>query len=288
MRTEKNNIDKQSEVKDIRALHFDEPPKTMYKYTSFKRTFDVLMNNKIYFAKFSDFNDPFDGLVALDLDTVEGRKTFIKNAMKMARESGREIAIEEQEFVDNPSVVDRLIHVTKRRQKEDSTGFCCLTDTCQSLPMWAHYADNHTGCCLVFDFSKHSNQQSPKDDFPFHYIKKIEYQSNLPKYNMDHIWHYYAYKSCEWEYEHEWRAVMFGKSMLHQSLLLNSFLDRKSNGAGFYPLGDFLCGVILGYKMKDDAKKAINVAARQRGIFVQQASPESYKYGMSLAEVDNK
>ena len=41
MRTEKSNIDNQSEVKDMRDLHFDEPPETMYKYTSSKRAFDI-------------------------------------------------------------------------------------------------------------------------------------------------------------------------------------------------------------------------------------------------------
>ena len=285
MRTEKSNIDKQSEVKDIRDLHFDEPPKTMYKYTSFKRTFDVLMNNKIYFAKFSDFNDPFEGLTSLNLDTCEGRKAFTKYLEKNAPEYGKSMNIEyNQKLVDNPSEANILARNIVNSWQKDSTGFCCLTDTCQSLPMWAHYADNHAGCCLVFDFSKYSDQKLQKDRFPFHYMKKIEYQENLPKYNMDGPSHDYSYKSREWEYEHEWRAIMFDKTV---SRNFNSFLGRKSNGSGLYPLGDFLYGVILGYKMKDDHKKSIKVAARQRGIYVQQASPELYKYGMRLTEIDN-
>ena len=278
-----------SKVKDMHDLHFDEPPKTMYKYTSSKRAFDILMNNKIYFAQFSEFNDPFDRLVALDIDTPEGRKIFIENSKKKAHEFGRDITIENQKFVDNPSEADIFARtIMNSWQTEDTTVFCCLTDTYQSLPMWAHYAGNHTGCCLVFDFSKYSNQKSLKGNFPFHYMKRIEYQDDLPKYNMDSTWHDYSYKSREWEYEHEWRAVMFGKSRLRQLLLPHSFLNKVSNGAGLYPLGDFLHGVILGHKMKDNDKKDINVAARQRGIFVQQASPELYKYGMRLTKVDKR
>ena len=266
---------------------FDNPLETMYKYTSFKCTFDILMKNKIYFAKFSQFNDPFDGPITFDLDTPEGRKTFMTNLKKKARESGRYITIDEQEFVANPSEADMLVRKMNEWQKKDSTGFCCLTDTYQSLPMWAHYADNHKGCCLIFDFSKYSSQKSHEDRFPFHCIKEIEYQADPRKYNMDHIWHFYAYKSCEWEYEHEWRAVMFDKNML-PSLSSDPFLYRESNGAGLYPLGDFLCGVILGYNMTDADKKSIKVVARQRGISVQQASPKLYKYGIHLDKVDSK
>ena len=194
-----------------------------------------------------------------------------------------------RKLMDDPSEANIFArNVVNRWQEEDSTGFCCLTDTYQSLPMWAHYADNHAGCCLVFDFSKYSDQRLQKDRFPFHYMKKIEYQVSLPKHNMDSIRHEYSYKSHEWEYEHEWRAVMFDKSVPRQLLRPNSFLTRESNGAGLYPLGDFLHGVILGYKMKNDDKKDINVAARQRGIFVQQASPELYKYGMRLTKVDKR
>ena len=253
----------------------------MYKYTSFERTFDILMNNKIYFAKFSEFNDPFDGSVAFDLDTPEGIKTFMKNLKKTARESGINIPIHERKFEADPSEADMFVDKINEWQKNDSTGFCCLTDTCQSLPMWAHYADNHNGCCLIFDFSKYSSQKSDKDRFPFHFIKKIEYRANRRKYNMGHIWHFYAYKSFEWRYEHEWRAVMFDKNVL-PSLSSDPFLYRESNGAGLYPLCDFLRGVILGYNMEDAYKEVIKIAARQRGIYVQQASPERYKYGMRL------
>ena len=271
----------------MRDLHsdapsFDKPPETMYKYTSSTRALDILMNNKIYFAKSSEFNDPFDGQVTLDIDTLEKRTIFIENLERKYKIS---LPIKEkQEFINNPSEADRLARaVVNKWQKANSTGVCCLTHTCQSLPMWAHYADNHTGCCLMFDFSKHSNLKSPKDDFPFYWMKKIEYQTDLPKYNMGGMCDYF-HKSHEWEYENEWRAIMFDKNML---LSPNADFHKECNGAGLYPLGDFLCGVILGNKMEDARKKSIKIVARQRGIYVQQASPEVYKYGMRMIEIDN-
>ena len=296
MRTEKSNIDKQSEVEDMRDLHFDEPPQTMYKYTSFKSAFNILTNNKIYFAKLSEFNDPFDGLMTPDLSTSEKTEIFMENMNKMAISLGMNWPVKknrEQEFVNNRDLANLFTRtLTDESMKEDINGFCCLTDTYQSLPMWAHYADNHTGCCLVFDFSKYLDMEEGAR-FPFHHMKKIKYQKDLPIFMpthdisriRDYVWHYYANKSHEWEYEHEWRAVMFEKdtSPLHP----NSFLSKKSNGAGLYPLGNFLRGVILGHKMENAYKEVIKAAARQRGIFVKQESRELYKYGIYLTEVDN-
>ena len=102
---------------------------------------------------------------------------------------------------------------------------------------------------------------------------------------MDRPWHDYSYKSIEWEYEQEWRAVMFDKNVSRE---LSPFLSKKSNGADFYSLGNFLREVILGNKMSDTHKKCIMLAAKQRNISVRQASPKLYEYGICLDEVDSK
>ena len=264
-------------------LSYDNPPETMYKYTSFKSAFNILKNNEIYFAKLSEFNDPFDGLMTPGLSTIEERKTFIENAKKTALEQGSNSTISkdlEQMLMNNQETADQLARtVADGLVKIDSHGFCCLTNTCQSLPMWAHYADNHAGCCLVFDFSTYSRQKQ-EECFPFNYMKEIKYHDDLPAYNMEGAWHYYAHKSREWEYEHEWRAIMYDKESLQQHYP-NSFLSKKSNGSGLYPC-NFLCGVILGDKMEDAYKEVIKIVAHQRKIYVQQASRKLYEYGIEV------
>ena len=266
---------------------YDIPLKpTLYKYTSFKSAFSILTSNKIYFAKLSEFNDPFDGLMALDLSTIEKRKDFLEHWKKTTLDSGGKWRMKEnneQEFINNQDKADRTARVVADSVlKKDSRGFCCLTDTYESLPMWGHYANDHTGCCLVFDFSKYLDQ-SEEDRFPFHHMKKIAYQEDLPTHGVSRPWHYYAHKSLEWEYEQEWRAIMF-----NQPTAFSPFLAKSANGSGLYQLGDFLCGVILGDKMKEDDKEAIKAAVRQRGISLQYASRELYKYGIRLTWVDAK
>ena len=264
-------------------LDYDEPLQTMYKYTSFKSAFNILKSNEIYFAKLSEFNDPFDGLITLGLRTTEKRKAFIENYKKAALERGRNSPIDkdaEQIFINDQGMADRLARgVADDLVRTNPYGFCCLTNTCQSLPMWAHYADNHTGCCLVFDFSTYSRQKE-EECFPFNYMKEIKYHDDLPTHNMEGAWHYYAHKSREWEYEHEWRAIMHDKESLQQHYP-NSFLSKKSNGSGLYPC-NFLRGVILGDKMEDAYKEVIKIVAHQRKIYVQQASRKLYEYGIAV------
>ena len=269
-------------------LNFDTPPKMLYKFTSFKSAFDILMNSNIYFAKLSQLNDPQEGRMTLDMSTIEKRTAFIENVKKKAIESGINWTIDknqEQAIINNPENANKFTDVMANEFLKNFLGVCCLTDTCQSLLMWTHYADSHTGCCLVFDFSTYLDQRE-EERFPFQHIKQMTYQHGLPKHDIYRIWHYYAYKSLEWNYEHEWRAVMFEKNA--SQVYPNPFLAQKSNGSGLYPLGDFLCGVILGDKMEDACKEVIKAAAFQRGLYVQQASRKSHEYGICQTDVSNK
>ena len=259
-------------------LDYDEPLKTMYKYTSFKSAFNILTSNKIYFAKLSEFNDPFDGLMAYDLSAEKKRESYLNDAQQMFGAAMEDS--QKQKFLNNQEYANKLVRITADEvAKGDPNGFCCLTQTYESLPMWAHYANNHTGCCLVFDFSKYLDQKE-EDQFPFHNIKKIEYQKDFPMHSLGRYWHYYAHKSLEWGYEKEWRAVMLAKPFMRS--YSNTFVAQKSNGPGLYPLGDFVCGVILGDKMEDAYKEVIKSVAGQRNINVQQASRKLYEYGIEV------
>ena len=262
---------------------YDKPLEKMYKYTSFKSAYSILKSNKIYFAKLSEFNDPFDGLITFNLSTIEKRKALVKKGRKKAIELGIDWPTDQEwahTIVDNQAANQIVRNVANALVETDPHGFFCLTDTDQSLPMWAHYADNHAGCCLVFDFSTYSTQKQQEKLFPFNHMKEIKYQDKLPMHNMEGAWHYYAHKSLEWQYEKEWRAIMLDKE-ISQKRYPNSFLSKKSNGSGLYPC-NFLCGVILGYKMEDAYKEVIKSVAHQRNINVQHASRKLYEYGIEL------
>ena len=268
----------------------DTPPETLYKYASFDRVKQILEGGEIYFAAPREFNDPFDGLVVIRTKTLAEREELannIENKLREMNELPHDWEAKKHAIIHDESKAKEFAkRVRDGWKKSDRTGFCCLTDNCQSLPMWAHYADNHKGCCLAFNFSADFAEIAPEDRFPFYFIKQIAYQDELPKYGMDRVWFDYFYKSGEWAYEREWRAVMFDSGLLPPSEQTDSFLSKKCHGFGPYPLRDHLWRkVILGSKMKKDDKQAIITLARRRSIAVWQATPDPYDYGMSIAKI---
>ena len=262
------------------------PPESLYKYTTACSAVKILMTNKIYFSTPTEFNDPFDALPVLNMKTKEDRKSCMENMENRIKHEGsppipdwnnkKHKIINDQKCADNFA-----IQYTKGIQKLDKTGFCCLSSVNDSLPMWAHYADNHTGCCLIFNFRNYNF--NPEKFFPFLLMKKIEYRDDLPKHDMNNLASNpeYVYKFIEWAYEHEWRSVMHDSSI--DEFSKNHPIGRKCTGYGLYNLPEnILHGVILGCKMKDDYKNVVIEAARYRKTKVYQAIPELYDYGMKI------
>ncbi|MEZ3488744.1 MAG: DUF2971 domain-containing protein [Akkermansia muciniphila] len=64
---------------------------------------------------------------------------------------------------------------TKLPDGYTSYGFLSFTKTYKSPTMWAHYADNHKGCCVHFRFPSLPEQKSynrisdPKEEHPYIY-----------------------------------------------------------------------------------------------------------------------
>ena len=62
-------------------------------------------------------------------------------------------------------------------------GFLSFTKTYKTPTMWAHYADNHKGCCVHFRFPSLPEQKSyniisdPKEEYPYKYRKlKVKHE----------------------------------------------------------------------------------------------------------------
>ena len=105
-------------------------PDVLYKYyslsdneTSNMKKFQALSDGQIYMSDIKDFNDPFDGkgffYDATHLSDIERLKPC----------SGR--------FIDSFNSYIKAASLT-------SNGI-------QSMPMWAHYSNNHAGFCVSYD-----------------------------------------------------------------------------------------------------------------------------------------
>lgn len=114
-------------IYQVTRLHV---PEVLYKYYSLsedanlnKVKLQTLSEGKIFMAEIKDFNDPFDG------------KGFFYDARKLED-------------------ISRL-KIHKGRLIDDFTSFvrgtCFTLNGVQSMPMWAHYANNHKGFCVSYN-----------------------------------------------------------------------------------------------------------------------------------------
>ena len=52
----------------------------------------------------------------------------------------------------------------------------CLSETPSSILMWSHYAMNHTGFCVEYDF----NNLSAENHYILEHLEKVNYTDQLP------------------------------------------------------------------------------------------------------------
>ena len=284
-------------------------PGFLYKYTSVARALEVLLTREVYFSHRHELNDPFDGKQTIDLSTREKRKEAIKHADQTLKKYGKKghyfsgmlpgMSLEERrdKFINDEEFANSIMQQYAKDMDVFNIGVYCLTEQNDSIIMWAHYANNHQGCCLEFNLQEnyHRHVKEEKHCFPFLAPRSVKYSDKYPILVFDEEGAYpkensaYISKSEDWRYEKEWRALMYD-TRVKRFISGKSISDeipyeaiKRMTGPGLYPLDkDLLHGIILGYKMKDNEKKSIINVARSLGIRIYQAKPKLYEYGMEI------
>lgn len=171
----------------------------------------IFTKNEIYFSSARDFNDPFDCRPCLKTDFTDKRRRqhskhlVAKRLKDLPRADRRRKEAEIRRRMKHPEELEQLYF-----QQMYSYGLYCLSETCDNILMWAHYADNHQGFCLEF-----SNGDLRSSPFPVSW--PITYQEDRPIVDMtvttddekiDEILHLgLLTKSRDWVYEREWRVL---------------------------------------------------------------------------------
>ncbi len=186
-------------------------PNILYKYFPLKnneesneKRFQALMNGKMYLSAVKDFNDPFDSKAFFYNPEVLKKYDRLKSC------GGR--------LVDDFSSFQRVAALT--------------ANGVHSMPMWAHYANNHTGFCVSYDMTDVQNNILRSCTFPVQYteqriaitclmdsfvsnaLKELERQKNAGKHEIlidDLSIVYLACLLCNikhssWSYEQEFRC----------------------------------------------------------------------------------
>lgn len=177
----------------------------------------MVVDGEIYFSSPLSFNDPFDCPCYASL---KGRDDeVLAKLVQMSKERFPEMsdvdirADAEKRLLrfQHDSDFQREFEAQTLSEHHASRGVFCLSEECISIPMWAHYADQHRGICLEFDL--------PRIQVAFPPTSKVQYPLAVDAYNaidtflssdeaaVMRLSQSFLTKAREWEYEQEWRII---------------------------------------------------------------------------------
>jgi hypothetical protein len=179
------------------------------------------------------------------------------------------------------------------QQIDDSIGVLTLSQLCDHILLWAHYADSHRGICLEFDVAnanferlcpvRYTNDCPRFDEvvetIGVHHLDRertgllanVAYKAATHELPRDAICYWtgrWLYsKSPNWSYEDEWRSVMPGPGLW-------SFPSHA------------LTGVIIGAAQDDELAELRDTLQRRPPIGLYRAVRRQGVYGLDIVSID--
>lgn len=176
-------------------------PGYLYKYKSFDANNywkDILLKKRLYMARPSEFNDPFEGQL-FPFETGSCGNTINLNAGRANKDV--------KQFLNDYRVV-------------------CLSSNIRNKAMWAYYADNYQGFAIRFRTFKIESFEDEKNRFSS--AKRVIYKSDNEVIPCQRIKGRYEariaqrksllYKSTDWKQEEEFRIIRYSKSSKNKYL----------------------------------------------------------------------
>ena len=194
----------------------------------------ILAHRQIRFSSPTWFNDPFDCKVPSSHDVSDATLEAWLRA-RCWREIGSEIEENSGFLAENPPDFDtrvaqrydalwpnhhRIVNadVAVFQQYFNNCGVLSLSERCDDILLWSHYADGHQGVCLCFqrdalNFPQDPDLKPPKQNV-FQPPEKMSYPGSYPtaSFVSSPPWEWYRAwmltKSAHWCYEREWRVIL--------------------------------------------------------------------------------
>ncbi len=189
----------EDKVNDQRA--FDNRPERIYKYRSFTNlTIEMLVEDQLFYADPSTFNDPLDTRPTLKADVdatvlqemlrtfVESRTTAelqaaaktiryrgpktIEHILKLGRQEADKMlqevaynATNPDYEMENPDVFLLRHYVERELLRQYEKGVVSLSERWQSPLMWSHYGDQHRGLCIGYSIPANVDDEIRKVNY---------------------------------------------------------------------------------------------------------------------------
>lgn len=262
-------------------------PQYLYKYYSFdeKKYFqDILFRDIIYFSSPRYFNDPFDK--GLDIIFKGKSKHFIKKFLSRTFNKYNSIECFNtniEEFIDDnyigfdPNINDNELQLQKNHLNYVlSSGICCLSELNDSILMWSHYADKHSGFCIEFNFRELEKAilRYNGQNKVIIYGQKVIYTNNYPHvsaYKKQIVESVFT-KASIWQYEKEWRFFY-------------------SDGAGEkIPLPEeVITAIYMGLNIEPEQEKLIKREISKKGYLIElyKANKNKNRFILDFEKISN-
>jgi len=164
----------------------------LYKFKSlrnFEHVFDILHNERLFCTKYSNLNDPFEGLflATMHLPSLSGLSYIaFMSAIAGGNYTGKYKVSKKVE-----DLYYQLEHIK----------ICSLSDNFNDVRLWSHYADGYKGIAIAIDF--------PDTESVLH---KVKYSAELPEFSDTILCapsppEVLSRKTNHWEYEAEYRII---------------------------------------------------------------------------------
>lgn len=281
----------------------------LYKYSGInERTLANLENDVVWLSNAAMFNDPYDSALTIGArihhDSEDKQKLYERFAkiFKMSisdvemimdgfdhEEGLRRLLATLPQFKGNAEVIDNVVgkYVTDtdmlfEEYASDITSFyqkrtfaTCFSEISDSMLMWSHYADNHQGMVLKYEFINLDLTLDKHRDIlmglnPVLYTENLlnlkDYQSFREKISL--ITLAAISKSNEWSYENEWRLIIHEES------------DERGMAVKLIKPS---C-IILGARVSKMHKIMLSLEAKKKNIPIKQIKLDNTKYHLSVVD----
>ena len=182
-------------------------PASLYKYFPDKEDrLNSVRNNQLWYSAPVTFNDVFDCDISID------ERTIFNEALKFFPDK-RVIRPGSKAWQDLRKTVNQKLRSLRDTFDElrNTMGVSCLSESDNSLLMWAHYANNHRGMCVEYDLLGINSALKftavpviySQERACFNFFKLESMQNDAMSLFVQSL----TSKSLEWSYEKEWRII---------------------------------------------------------------------------------
>lgn len=282
-------------------------PRSLYKYRGIStNSLNNLQYDTTYFNRATDFNDPYDSALTIEQEVIHYEKSkglLLEFWVKLFNVSIEEVksvvgnlSLKEilelyyyyySPYKDEPRKVPGLVDEFLRDTGElydnyvaaiskihqEAVYVSCFSEDAVSMLMWSHYANNHTGMCIEYDF----NEMDMRDEalwglHPVFYSESLldlnVYSDEVRKKVFIPILASIS-KSKEWSYEEEWRMI---------------FVKEKGTDPFNHKVSKPK-SIILGSKVSEEDKNRVLEIAIPNNIPLKQVQLDRSKYGLTIVEL---